>query len=489
MRMNPMLTCDFYKISHRVQYPKNTTMVYSNFTPRSSKYYRGTSDRVVVFGIQYLIKKMHERFELDFFMRPVTEVIDEYKSVISKALGYEPDVSHIVALKELGYLPIKIKALPEGSVVPYQTPILTICNTHPEFYWLTNFLETWISCELWLMCNNASLARDYRVLVEKYKKETSEDNFDCRIQCHDFSYRGMAGEDAAISSGMAHLTSFTGTDCIPAILGINEYYTYLSDLIGCSVPASEHSVMSAGGLDELAVFKRFITELYPTGIISIVSDTWDFFGVLQNVLPQLKTEIMARDGKVIIRPDSGNPADIVCGAINYDDASTDEIYGKGAIDYLWETFGGHVNDKGYKVLDSHVGIIYGDSITLEVAADILSRLKDKGFASQNIVFGVGSFTYQYNTRDSQGWAVKATYCEIDGKGVNIFKKPKTDSGKNSRKGLLRVEYENGDYVTYDQQTKEQENQGILDIVYVDGILRNQTNIGCIRSMIERTINE
>lgn len=485
----PVLLCDFYKISHRIQYPEGTEYVYSNFTPRSGKHFKGNSDRVVVFGIYYVIKKISEIFKRDFFNRPIEDILKEYCHVIKYSLNEEnPDTKHIEELHELGYLPLLIKGLPEGISVPYQTPILTIVNTDPRFYWLTNFLETLISCELWHMCTNATLALDYRILMEKYADRTCDSRDHVLYQCHDFSMRGLSSLDSAITSGMAHLTSFLGTDSIPAIQGMEYYYhaDNSKNLVGCSIPASEHSVMSAGGMNELEVFDRFITELYPNGFVSIVSDTYDFFGVLQNVLPKLKNKIMARDGKVVIRPDSGNPADIVCGKrIVKDTLLVDE---KGAIDYLWETFGGTINSKGFKVLDSHIGLIYGDSITLEVALDILQRLEAKGFASSNIVFGVGSFTYQFNSRDSQGWAVKATYCVINGNPVDIFKKPKTDSTKNSKKGLLRVELIDGEYIIYDQQSKGEEKLGELKVYFDNGFIMPQ-HLDFIRANINNNIRK
>jgi nicotinamide phosphoribosyltransferase len=306
----------------------------------------------------------------------------------------------------------------------------------------------------------------------------------------------MSSLESAILSGMGHLLSFTGTDTIPAIMALEKYYGADSDneLIGGSVPATEHSVMCSGSKDcEIDTIRRLITEVYPTGIVSIVSDTWDLWKVLTEYLPALKTEIMSRDGKVVARPDSGDPVDILCGTLPSPDGEWYFVpkrggvpeYGKqtsdfGVIELLWNVFGGKTNEKGFKMLDPHVGAIYGDSITLERENDIYERLKAKGFASQ-VVLGIGSYTYQYNTRDTFGLAMKATYVQIDGKGRAIFKTPVTDDGtKNSATGLLRVE---SDFTLKENVTEEEEMGGALQTVFEDGVVMRQQNLKGIRKLL------
>lgn len=224
---------------------------------------------------------------------------------------------HIRALHKLGYLPIRIKALPEGSICPIRVPMITVINTKPEFFWLTNFLETLMSCELWLPMTSATKARAYRLALNEHTRCTGFDNQPgLGFLCHDFSMRGMAGVEASIISGLGHLTSFTGSETIPAIGAAEEYYNINAEkeLICGTVPASEHSCMCAGGKeDEFETFKRFITKVYPSGFVSIVSDTWDLWKVLTDYLPRLKDTIMNRDGRVVIRPDSGDPVQILCG--------------------------------------------------------------------------------------------------------------------------------------------------------------------------------
>jgi nicotinamide phosphoribosyltransferase len=490
MYVNPLTAIDFYKADHRRQYPEGTTQVYANFTPRSArlgKVLPETYDnKVVFFGLQYFIKDfLINAFNEQFFNKPKEKVISQYKRRMDYSLGPDAiDVKHIEELHDLGYLPMKIKALPEGIRTPIGVPVLTIVNTKPEFFWLTNYIETIISCYLWKPITSATTAFEYKKLLTSYAKKTGTPLDLVMFQAHDFSFRGMSSlQDSAIS-GAAHLTSFWGTDSIPAIDLAEDYYQIdaSKEMVGCSVPATEHSVMCMGMQDgELGTFKRLITDLYPSGIVSIVSDTWDFWKVVTEYTVELKEEILKRDGKVVIRPDSGDPVKIVAGD---PDAPKDSPEYKGAVECLWDVFGGTKTDKGYKMLDSHIGLIYGDSITLERAQAILEILEAKGFASGNIVFGVGSYTYQYVTRDSFGFAMKATSGIVNGERRDIFKDPKTDSGtKKSAKGLLRVESENGSLVLHDQQTEDQEKSGLLEEVFLDGKISKDLSFFTIRKRI------
>lgn len=567
--MNAVELTDGYKLDHRRQYPKGTEFVYSNWTPRSNEYFKKATDGCVVFGIQYFIKKyLIEYFNKNFFALDEDVAVESFRRRIDTFLG-ENNVGteHIRELHKLGYLPVKVKALPEGSICPIRVPMLTIINTDPRFFWITNYLETIMSCELWLPMTSATTARVYRKELERHAEKTGFDkNVALGFLCHDFSMRGMAGLEASITSGMGHLTSFFGSETIPAINAVEEYYNADAEkeLIAATVPASEHSVMCAGGFDnEFETFKRFITELYPKGFVSIVSDTWDLWKVVTDYVPRLKDEILARDGRLVIRPDSGNPVDIICGVTEdvvhikdefetvedaegfYADTILDRVrritpHGecgadeysmifehkgeytrvtltninwnrydkqyyyidmwekakfeyekldstiyKGVYELLWDVFGGTINEKGYKVLDSHIGVIYGDSITIKRQKEIYKRLEEKGFAATNLVLGIGSFTYQYRTRDSLGFAMKATWCQINGEPKEIFKKPKTDSGmKNSLKGLIRVDKdENGVYYATDCVTKEQEEGGCLEVVFENGELKKEVSLKEIRERL------
>jgi len=488
--MNPLLLTDGYKTGHHQQYPKGTTLVYSNFTPRSNKYAPKGCDQVVSFGQQMVMKQIHEAFEKEFFHLPKEYVCAEMKRELSMYLNTDYDVSHFEALWDLQYLPIAVKAIPEGTLVPIKVPVLTIYNTHPDFYWVTNYLETILSNLLWKPMTSATIAYQYRKVLTKWQEKTdAEKSWFIDWQGHDFSMRGMDSVEAVISSGVAHLTSFMGSDSLPAIYGARKYYGAEGPVAG-SVNATEHSVMCAGGKeDEVETFRRLL-ETYPTGILSVVSDTWDLWKVCTEHVVTLKDEIMNRDGKLVIRPDSGDPADILCGlntspVIVFDAVIKHPSY-KGVIELLWDVFGGTVNEQGYKVLDPHIGAIYGDSITIDRADEICARLEAKGFASTNVVLGIGSFTYQYNTRDTFGFAMKATYVEVNGEGREIFKDPITDDGtKKSATGLLCVATDNeGKLVLADKVSWNGEANGKLQTIYKDGKFTNVTDLETIRKRLK-----
>jgi nicotinic acid phosphoribosyltransferase len=838
MKYSPSLLADQYKLSHPAQYPPNTEYVYANTTPRGSR--MDGVDKVVVFGTQYLIEEyLIRNWQENFFSRPRNEVVAEFKRMTDYTLGKDAVNSELFGeLHDLGYLPLHIKGLPEGTLCPVRVPLMTIINTNPKFYWLTNFIETLTQTVIWQAITSATIALEYRKILHRYWNETSDtDESFLGFQAHDFSMRGMSSIESGAISGAAHLLSFTGTDTITSIQFLEQYYNanIEKELVGASVPATEHAVVCAGGEeDELETFRRLIEDVYPSGIVSLVSDTWDFWKVLTDILPSLKEKVMKRDGKVVIRPDcyssdteiltnngwkffsqlskedlvaqvlddnsrefvkpieiidqkysgpmhhfrdyhgkvdllvtpnhrmvilqdgkekiveasklgkygnhkqkmirsastksdisnrlsnidrlriafqadgsfqtncgkhkirfsfskqrkidrlvlllkdlgiqyatydlsdgktefnvtlpvedfskdfdwveentltkewcedfieecsywdscrrsedrfkfdttiisvankveyislsagygvfkssyidnrsdvfsdvitlhimkdntvggqswkntqvdydgtvhcvkvpsgkvfvrrnrctmisgnSGDPVKIVtgyflknvavtsdeyltaierpsyhqkvwsdssfdavktldgkCFDINGDELTPEEIMG--AIQILWNEFGGRINPKGYAELDSHIGLIYGDSITLSRCEQISERLARKGFASTNVVFGVGSYTYQYNTRDTFSLACKATWVQIDGVGKPIFKDPKTDNGtKKSAKGLLRVVRQNGELVLEDEVSPELEKTGELQTIFLNGKMYNETSLSAIRERL------
>lgn len=479
------LLCDFYKVSHKDQYPVGTEYIYSTFTPRSNKYFPRAKE-AVVFGIQSFVKKyLIEYFNTHFFNRPKEEVVAEYKRFIKFTLGVEnPDASHIEDLHDLGYLPVRLSALKEGTLAPIKTPFLTLENTNKKFFWVTNYLETIMSAEIWLPITSATIAHQYRKLLDEYAMKTVGNTDAVDFQAHDFSLRGMSNLEAGAISGAGHLLSFTGTDTIPAIAFHEAYYNanIENELVGTSIPATEHSVMCAGtdadNRDEFEMFKRLITEVYPSGFVSIVSDTYDFWAVVEDILPRLKDDIMKRDGRVVIRPDSGDPVKILVG----DEDGETVAEQLGLIEMLWKIFGGTLSEQGYKVLDPHIGAIYGDSITIERAEQIVKGLEEKGFASTNVVLGIGSYTYQYNTRDNLGQAIKATWAEINGEEKLLFKDPKTDDGtKRSQRGRVVVFENDGKIGFQDGFTLESEAEAVgaignlIEPVFEDGkLLRDQS---------------
>lgn len=507
---------DGYKLDHRRQYPEGTEYVYSNETARSCTYFPEAEDGIVVSGIQYMTKEyLVKRFNETFFNLPKEEAVFLFARRINTFLGEnQVGTKHIEDLHDLGYLPIEIKALPEGALCPIKVPFMTMKNTHPDFFWVTNFLETLISNTTWMPITSATSARLYKKELKRHADKTGFGNEFLGFFCHDFSMRGMGCLESSIISGMGHLTSFTGSETIPAIWAMEEYYgaDAEKELIAGTIPATEHSVMCAGGNEtELDSYKRLLTEIYPKGFVSIVSDTWDYWRVITEYLPELKDIIEARDGRFVVRPDSGDPVDIICGTsqfgVHFNNRDSDgfENYNrykkffnrtavsesayKGTYELLWDIFGGTINKSGYKVLNPKIGMIYGDSITLERQKEIYKRLEAKGFAATNLVLGVGSYTYQFKSRDSLGMAVKSTWCQVNGEGREIFKDPKTDNGvKKSLKGLIKVEKdENGKYFAINQVTPEEEKGGELKTVFKDGVITREFTLQEIRNNVDKTL--
>ncbi|WP_194767285.1 nicotinate phosphoribosyltransferase [Tamlana sp. I1] len=484
--MNGLLLTDGYKTGHHQQYPAGTEEVYSNWTPRSNKYAPKGCDKVVSFGQQYVVTWLHEYFNDNFFSKPKEQVCSEIKEELSLYLGADYDVIHFEKLHDLQYLPIQVKSLPEGIEVPIRIPMLTVVNTEKEFYWVTNFLETILSTMLWQPMTSASIAILYKRIFKKWALTTDSENLAfIDFQGHDFSMRGMSGLESALTSGMGHASVFLGSDTLPVISGLRKYYDAKGFVVG-SVNATEHSVMCAGTKeDEIRTFQNLM-KTYPKGILSVVSDTWDLWKVLTEYLPKLKDEVLARDGKLVIRPDSGDPIDIICGVNRQIGAELPQE--KGVVELLWDIFGGTFNKEGFKVLNPHIGAIYGDSITTERAEQICQRLYDKGFASTNVVLGIGSFTYQFNTRDTFGFAMKATSVVVNGERREIFKDPITDDGvKKSAKGLIRIDLVDGEYKLIDQVSEAEEAKGELKIIYKNGEFFNPINLKQIRARINGCI--
>lgn len=519
---------DFYKPPHADMFPDFLEELYGNFTPRGDKFAKVLPDfdhKIVWFGLQGVCQHLLiEIWNDTFFRKPKEEVVAKYKNRMDTSLGEGAvSIERMAALHDLGYLPIRIKSLPEGSRVNIRVAPYTCTSTHKDFAWVEQYLETQMSAELWGMITSATTAFEFRRLCNRYAVETGVDPAFVPFQGHDFSMRGMFSVWAAILSGAGHLLSFMGTDTVAAIDYVDDYYkSPKGTFIGGSVRATEHAVSSsniiriAASLEidgewngwtkeslnprssdpyrspnrewidacpilemaEVAFLKSLLIK-YPKGILSYVSDTYDFWAVITRIAAHLKDDIMARDGKLVFRPDSGDPVKIVVG-----DANAGSIPERiGAIVCLWDIFGGTSTATGYQLLDSHVGMIYGDSISLERGEAIFSGLKSKMFASQP-VFGIGSFTYQYVTRDTFGTAIKATHAAIAGVDYDLFKDPKTDDGlKKSARGFIRIEYENGNYVQYDQQTREQEAGGLLETVFLDGKMVRMQSLAEIRERL------
>jgi len=638
---------DGYKVGHRPMFPVGANFTYGNLTARADRLFQKSvsksqfwDSKVVWAGLQGVLQELTELWDRSFFSKPKDEVIKRYKRRMDNYLGEgKVPVDGFEALHDLGYLPIEVLALPEGARVNMNVPLYTIYNTHPDFYWFTNYLETSMSSLIWKIVTCSTIAFEYRRVLKHWALITGTPKEFVDVQGHDFSFRGIGLEDVRGSFG--HLLAFCGTDTIPAIDYAEDYYgaNVEKEFVACSIPATEHAVATANILSELhyeleklrendqkvdeegykrmrleaekRFFKRLITEVYPNGAVALVSDSFDFWGVVTKIVPELKDVILSRPkdslglAKVVIRPDSGDPVEIICGAEIFtqeeaeqmmyrrgrDDGrrkhiyfrnsdgtlfkatdalhrnrnrSWDEldadileragrsvvesfqamttttrklsperlpmethdpvkpmIYGflksmeieleydltgryqcgyhivaheltseeKGAVECLWETFGGTTTPEGYRLLDEHIGLIYGDSITVQRTEEIMRRLAKKQFASGNVVLGIGSYTYQYITRDTFGQAIKGTAIQIDDTLIDLYKAPATEgeTAKKSAKGFLRVDLVDGNYVLAQEQDMSFDtlatSSGELKSVYRNGHFTKRTTLGEMRERL------
>lgn len=475
---NLLLQTDVYKFAHKDQYPPGTNKVYSYLESRGSR--EDGLNYTVFFGLQFYLKR--------YLNKPVTHAdVDEFEEVADGILGPGVVPLHqFRKLADLGYLPLKIKAVPEGTVCPLRNALMTITNTHDDFAWLVNYVET-LLMKLWLPITVASNSYRFRRMFNGFADRTVGNRAHVPYQIHDFGYRGCGSEESAAIAGAAHLLSFLGTDTTAAVCFLRKYYNAATCKrpIGLSVPASEHSVMCAWNdkNEDVQAIKNML-DVYPTGIVSIVSDTYNLWKTIRDYYcGRFKERIMARDGKVVIRPDSGDPPNIICG----DPAGDHREERFGVIRLLDEGFGSQVNGRGFRELDPHIGCIYGDAIFYQRAQEILSRLAGMGYASNNIVFGSGGLLLNSWSRDTLKMAIKATYCEVNGEPRPIEKDPVTDHGKRSKKGLLQLERYDTElgvgYRTF-TCTPEAEEFGVLEDVYVDGEIVRTQDLDHVRVTLE-----
>ena len=493
MKKNMMLLCDFYKVFHRETYHKNMTKMYSTWTPRSNQY-SPEADKVVWFGLQGFLKQLTEDFNDNFFNRDINEVVAEYELYIQNTFNEKADGNHLRELWDLGYLPLKVCSIPEGTRVPFRVPCASIENTDTRFAWLTNYLETLWSCSMWLPTTTATTAYAFREIIEKYVDLTSDNKAWKHVGCGDFSYRGMGAPEAAITSGAAFLTSFTKTSTIPCIQYLCEYYNadVTREDVGSWSASVEHSCTTSNYAvdgNEEDFFVKMCTEICKDRPFSFVADSYNYFEFLNTIVRKHKDIVMNHPGGIRIRPDSGNPEEIICGTSDII-TKRSTLEEKGSLRILDEIFGHTVNSKGYKVLNGGVGIVYGDAINLDRCKAICEHLTAQGWAIENIIFGVGSFSLQFKTRDSQGWAYKATYGEIDGEPIMIFKDPKTDreSGhamKKSQKGMVLV-YKNEDNEIcfkdgYTSSTIPENN--LLQPIFKDGQMLKEYTLNEVRQRL------
>lgn len=575
IKINPFKCTDAYKVAHRLMYPDGIDFLYANMTPRSDKIFKRIAPttyngELVFFGLQGALTELLEMFA-DFFKSDkdiaVKRLGDDFNSIFNR----EVDVSILYKLHALGYLPITVKALKEGSRVPMGVPIFTIKSdsNDSDFYFLVEYFESLLSSLIWKQSTVATIAGEYRKLFEKYAGITGSDKGLIDYQGHDFSFRGLNFEDG-IRCGAAHSIFFKGSDMMASREYLEHYYSFVDSDVCSSIFATEHSVSTANiivnkiKLDDLISYSNYmrmdikdaellkeakeliakgwdvlliaemvflrdlITKKFPTGIVGYVADSYDYYSVITKILPYLKDVILERDGKLVIRPDSGTPDIILNGydaymfpdiqsalkfaeenkcdellanipnsdfsgvlfkllsktGDGYDtkDVTLDEV--RGTFNILWDTFGGYYTSEGYKVLNDKIGVIYGDSITMQSCEHILKRMTANNFASQNLFIGIGSFSYNYHTRDTFGFAVKSTALSINGTLYPIYKDPKTAGGtKKSHKGLIKVvKGLNHKLESIDNVSEKEEQSGMLVPVLVNGSLVRSNTYQSVRAL-------
>lgn len=551
-KINPLYEADGYKVGHKKMLAPNTTKLYGTWIPRSLKYMHPSITKIMSAGHQFVVRYLHSTFQENFFDQPIN-VAEEFVKDMSDYLMLPYNGEHFLELHKLGYLPIKIKALPEGIFTNPNIPHQTYINTIDGYAWLTLYLETYISKLSWQISTVATIGHKFKQNAVEWTNKTDKDNLWLTdYMCHDFHSRG-GNPFTSIAAGLGHSFTNKGSDTLNVISASRYYYDVPKNEVCInSVNASEHSVSTTKifTVGEQQMIADWLKE-FNKGILSIVSDTFDLWKLITEYLPTNKEAIMSRDGKLVIRPDSGDPVDIICGIQEIKDLTTllnlpsgtyfyknetfifkkeewlnilsdydkeihleealfaylkkenlegfrkwngnkviyfhknNEFVNKGVIELLWGIFGGTINEQGYKVLDSHIGAIYGDSINLERQVEIYKRLEAKGFAATNIVLGVGSYSYVYMTRDQAGFAAKGAWFESEGIGYNIYKDPITDSGtKKSLKGKVQVATNlDGEIVCYQECSSEEEYKGMLQTIYEDGKFFNQTTLTEIRNRL------
>lgn len=520
MDINALLLKDFYKMCHLSMTPKNLIKSVSYFTPRSSRVVLW--DQVVNFGLQAFCKTyLIDYFNKNFFERSEEDVVNEYVYYANNTMGVGVvDAEPIRKLHQLGYLPIEIVSLPEGMLVDIHVPMFGITNTHPDFAWLGQALESLISAELWYPMVCATVGHSYRAVVESYYRVTCDDDVPRRRALGNFDFRGDQGLDAALKAGSAWCLSFVNSATVPVIPYLEKNYNCncSEEEVAFGAVSTEHFVMcSNSAIDTLnnpdyeyadidpyrerIFLKRLLTELYPNTSFSCVCDSYDYWNVVNNILPTLKDEILNHNGCFLVRGDSGDCVKVV----------TETVF------RLWDIFGGTVNSKGYKVLNPHVKALYGDSITIQRAERIYEILANNGFAACNVSLGVGSFSMHCIeelelingkeatilspfTRDTFGMCLKSCYGEFlneDGSLIKlpIFKDPKTDrepgggNFKKSHKGCCSVFWKDKwkgeltyvDGLTWDEAYNDSSN--MLQPVFRDGKMLNEQTLYEIRQRL------
>jgi len=453
--LNPLFNEDDYKSSHFMMNPKGVTRVYSTWTCRGSRL--PGIDYSIFFGLRNYLRHLVKRWEPFFASESAAkQFIQEYRFIMEHINGPGVATDQFIDLYRYGRLPITMRSVKEGTRVPIRTASMVIESTNPETAWFSQFLETDISNYIWKPITSATISVDQRMKDRLALEQSGGPMFMLDYLNHDFSYRGMSGREDAIISGMGHLVGSNGTDTIPAVVRIWELH---ESLAGKSVNASEHAVMCINGPEREYETVEHILNTFPDKPVSIVADTWNLWNFVQNYLSKLDLKLTDREKPLILRPDSGDPLKILMG----DKEAPEGIVRQGLVPFLLEKYKHDVRytDKGYRLLPVYLGTIYGDAMNADRCNKLNELMLAAGICPSNTVRGRGSFTYEYQTRDSLGQALKAVEADVNGETRALFKDPITDNGeKKSAKGRVGlVRDANGDVIGMRDQLGPNEPDG------------------------------
>ncbi|QKX18580.1 nicotinate phosphoribosyltransferase [Microbulbifer sp. YPW1] len=409
---NPILNVDSYKTSHYLQYPEGTQYVSSYIESRGGQY-----KEAVFFGLQAFIKQ--------YLTTPISAVdIDEAEELcLAHGVPFNREGWEHILTQHKGFLPIEIQAVPEGTIVPVQNVLAQVINTDPACYWLTSYVETALLRAVWYPTTVATQSREAKKIIQRYLEETADNLDGLPFKLHDFGARGASSEETAAIGGLAHLVNFQGTDTIAALLAGRRYYN--APMAGFSIPAAEHSTMTSWGREhETEAYANMLTQFSGDGrLVAVVSDSYDLWNAIENIWGgELKERVENNGGTLVIRPDSGDPVDVVTQTI----------------ERLMRIFGARINDKGYRVLPDFVRVIQGDGVSLHTIEGILAAMKARKQSADNIAFGMGAELLQKVNRDTMKFAMKASAVRVNGLWRDVYKDPITDTGKRSKKGRLAL---------------------------------------------------
>ncbi|MCP5017658.1 MAG: nicotinate phosphoribosyltransferase [Ketobacter sp.] len=452
---NLILNADSYKASHFLQYPPETTRVSSYIEARGGQF-----KQAVFFGLQIFIK--------EYLTKPITHAdVDEAQAVFAAhGVPFNEAGWRYIVDAHKGYLPIEIEALPEGIVVPVQNAMVQVVNTDPNCAWLTSYVETALLRAVWYPTTVATQSWYCRQVILRYMEETCDAVEGIGFKLHDFGARGATTEEAAAIGGAAHLVNFMGTDTISGLMAARRYYG--ADMAGFSIPAAEHSTITAWGRDnEVAAYVNMLEQFAGPGkLVAVVSDSYDLWNAIDNIWgDELKAKVKATGGTLVVRPDSGDPVEIVCETI----------------DRLMSKFGFTVNGKGFRVLPECIRVIQGDGISLQTIEEILAAMKAKHLSADNIAFGMGGELLQKINRDTMKFAMKASAALVANEWRDVYKDPITDQGKRSKKGRLAViKDDNGNVITV-REDDLGARDNLMQVVFRNGEVMKDYNFDQVRA--------